>query len=184
MHKQSMTGMPLTYALPDGRGYLVLEEHVVSHLVAHRQQGWRSTEAGGQLFGVFEGNEIWRVQEATGPRATDWRTLFGFVPDRAAEQNEIAERYLHGLHFMGDWHTHRQKLPSPSSTDLNSMRDMVRRSAHGLDGFMLIVVGQAEFPEGLHVSFHTKLSSTVLEPRSLPIEFDSMPPDVSHNSGT
>ena len=35
------------------------------------------------------------------------------------------------------------------------MRELVTATRHGLAGFLMIVVGQAGFPEGLHVSLHS-----------------------------
>jgi integrative and conjugative element protein (TIGR02256 family) len=75
-----------------------------------------------------------------------------YRPDRRAEQKEIRERHTRGLHYVGDWHTHPSPKPTPSSLDYLSMQDMVRASAHRLNGFVLIVVGTLSAPEGLHVS--------------------------------
>jgi hypothetical protein len=58
------------------------------------------------------------------------------------------------LHYVGDWHTHPELAPSPSGRDLRSIEECARKSTHGLNGFLLIVVGLAPFPEGLSVSLH------------------------------
>src|SRR5712664_740639 len=105
----------------------------------------RLSEAGGQLFATVSEGLI-DVIEATGPRPTDQRSVFGYVPDRDAERLEIKERFAAGLHFVGDWHSHRQRHPYPSTTDIESMGDMVQRSDHSLAGFVLIVVDTAKFP--------------------------------------
>lgn len=96
-----------------------------------------------------------KVVEATGPRPTDRRSLYNYEPDRNAEKVEINDRFAQGLHFVGDWHTHRQRRPIPSSTDERNIAELVRFSSHDLAGFILVIVGQAWFPEGLHVSFHS-----------------------------
>lgn len=157
-----MTDKALSYSLPDDLGKVLIMPDVVAHLEAHKQHKWTSKEAGGQLFATFDDAKIVRIVEATGPRATDKRSLLGYRPDRLAEKVEITERYARGLHFVGDWHTHYQKHPEPSSTDTNNMGELVRLSSHGLRGFVLVVVGQAKFPDGLHVSFHSPSSSSVL----------------------
>jgi hypothetical protein len=58
------------------------------------------------------------------------------------------------LHYVGDWHSHPERVPSPSGRDLRSIRECAQKSTHGLNGFLLIVVGTAPFPEGLHVSLN------------------------------
>jgi integrative and conjugative element protein (TIGR02256 family) len=150
-----MNSGALEYLLPDGIGRLQLCEAAISHLRRYRQSRPWHREAGGQLFATVTAELIYIV-EATGPRRGDRRSLFGFEPNRATEQSEIKEHYAKGLHFVGDWHSHRQHRPRPSDTDIRSMSEMVRRSEHDLAGFVLVVVGTAEVPEGLHVSFHTR----------------------------
>lgn len=139
-------------AYPVGRSgqNLVLSHKVLSHFSRWRQLRWYQREAGGQLFARIGSGQI-LVEEATGPRWTDRRTRHTYMPDRRAEQREILRRHRQGLHFVGDWHTHAERVPVPSPLDLESMTDAFRRSTHALNAFVLIIVGQADPPEGLHV---------------------------------
>lgn len=132
---------------------LVLTDHVLAHFRIHRQARWHSREAGGQLFARIDGPSI-VVSEATGPRPSDRRGWNRYVPDRRAEQIEITSRHKLGLDYVGDWHTHREDVPTPSETDIQNIGECVRRSRHELRGFLLIVVGRANPPLGLHVSMH------------------------------
>jgi integrative and conjugative element protein (TIGR02256 family) len=132
---------------------VILIDNVVAHLLRHRQSCWRYREAGGQLFARFDGKQI-VVVEATGPRRTDRRTRTTYIPDRAAELREIADRHAHGLHFVGDWHTHPDRHPQPSPVDLASMAECVTKSTHRLNGFLLLIVGLDEPPDGIHASLH------------------------------
>lgn len=158
-----MNPAPILYLLPSQLGSIELSASVLAHFEKHKQHRWHSCEAGGQLFAYSDNSKITKILDATGPRRTDRRSFISYIPDRNSERIEIAERYTHGLHFVGDWHTHRQLMPSPSFTDDRSMRDLVRLSTHELAGFIMVIVGQAEFPQGLHVSFHTKTKSTILK---------------------
>ncbi len=67
------------------------------------------------------------------------------------------------LHYLGDWHTHPEPVPVPSKRDLKSINECARKSTHGLSGFILIVVGTAPSPQGLHVSLHSGNEQLVLE---------------------
>ena len=157
-----MINISLRFRLPNGLGSLVLSPTVLTHFEAHKQLKCLASEAGGQLFATFENWSIMNIVDVTGPRPTDKRSMFRYQPDRIAENAEIREQFARGLHFVGDWHTHKQRVPMPSSTDENSIRELVQRSSYDLAGFVLVVVGQTEFPNGLHVSFHTKTGSTIL----------------------
>lgn len=96
------------------------------------------------------------VEEATGPRPTDTRARTRYQPDRVTEQREIDERHRIGLHYVGDWHTHPEAIPTLSSLDIASISETVRRSTHSLNGFVLVVVGSSEPPDGLSVSVHDR----------------------------
>lgn len=152
----------LLYSMPHGWGSLSFSDEVLKHFEAHKQRTCLAREAGGQLFATFDDRSVMAVVDATGPRRTDKRSVFSYQPDRAAERIEIADRFERGLHFVGDWHTHRQRLPSPSEEDKQSILESVNQSSHDLVGFVLVIVGQAKFPEGLHVSLHSRDSSVVL----------------------
>jgi integrative and conjugative element protein (TIGR02256 family) len=121
---------------------------------AHRQRRFLSREAGGQLFARVRKND-WDIITATGPRAGDRRGRFSFWPHRASEQGEIFEHHARGLDYVGDWHTHPEDTPNPSTDDLTSIAEVVRRSTHHLPGFLLLIVGRRAFPDGLWASFHS-----------------------------
>jgi integrative and conjugative element protein (TIGR02256 family) len=145
--------MPIEILLGLSGQSIILSDSVIEHFSRFQQTHKRCTEAGGQLFGSFEERMI-TVREATGPRTTDKRSRYLYIPNRAAEQVEINDRFNQGLHFLGDWHTHPHPHAHPSPTDLQSMRECVLRSRHSLKAFLLIIVGTAPLPRGMHVSLH------------------------------
>lgn len=162
-----MTQSKLKYLLPGELGAIEFSPQVLSHFEKHKQLRFLSYEAGGQLFAVQGENGCTEIIDVTGPRKTDRRSRNEYIPDRVAEQKEILERYAYGRHFIGDWHTHREDIPNPSSKDQKSMREMVLSSSHDLEGFIMVIIGLAKFPKGIHVSFHTRTSTTVLSPCDL-----------------
>jgi integrative and conjugative element protein (TIGR02256 family) len=151
----------LEYPIGSSGQVLVLPEEVVRKFRRYRQKRWYQREAGGQLFARLSLSRI-VIEEATGPRRTDRRTRTSYVPDRAAEQREIDGRHAEGLHFVGDWHTHPEELPRPSGLDVASISESVRKSSHALNGFLLVIVGQAEPPKGLLVSVHDVFRGSVI----------------------
>ncbi|WP_336970033.1 Mov34/MPN/PAD-1 family protein [Sphingobium aromaticiconvertens] len=139
----------------EGPGGLVIhiEQPALAHLYRNAQHKCWSREAGGQLFASIKHNR-WVVTKATGPRTTDFRSRFGFRPDRKAERAEILALFQEGLHYVGDWHTHPQNVPSPSHTDIRNITETVQASEHSLSGFLLAIVGRLPAPDGLWLSFH------------------------------
>ena len=143
----------IRYPIGSSGQALILGDRLLKHFRVHRQRRWFDREAGGQLFATLERDHV-TIVEAMGPRGSDRRTPFSYRPDRRAEQDEILTRHTLGLHYVGDWHTHRERRPLPSHADCCSIADCVRRSEHTLLGFVIIVVGQDKPPEGLHVAIH------------------------------
>jgi integrative and conjugative element protein (TIGR02256 family) len=141
---------------------LVFSRRVLKLFEECRQIAPELPEAGGQLFAKLAGNQI-LIQQATGPRPSDKRTRMHFVPDRLAEQREIARMHKDGLHYVGDWHTHPDAYPVPSMTDIQSIRECVLRSRHELQGFTMVVVGTGPVPESLHISVHDGKVHSVLK---------------------
>lgn len=141
----------IVFPIGDSGQRLIFSPTVLAHFNKHRQTRWWQKEAGGQLFARFVLPEI-RIEEATGPRISDWRTRNSYRPDMRAEQQEIAVRHSRGLHFIGDWHTHPEQVPAPSLRDVESMRELVTKSKHSLNAFVLVIVGRERVPAGLSVS--------------------------------
>ena len=128
-------------------------DEVVEHLTRHRQLRFWHREAGGQLFARIDGKNIF-VTEATGPRPGDRRGRHHYHADREVEQAEIDSMHGRGLHYIGDWHSHPERVPRPSRRDDETMASRVQLSRHRLRGFVFVIVGQANSPEGLTVVVH------------------------------
>jgi integrative and conjugative element protein (TIGR02256 family) len=141
---------------------VLIEPAVVQHLLKSRQLRTRDPEVGGQLFGTFEKHRV-RISLATGPRKGDRRSRFSFLPDRGRENIEIKQCFAHGLHYIGDWHTHPEHDPSPSSTDLASMADCFRKSKHQLSHFIMLIVGEDDTPERWWLSAHSAKDTITFE---------------------
>jgi len=132
---------------------IVLPNQVLEHFWRNRQFRWWHREAGGSLFARIE-QQLITIEAVTGPRPTDQRTRYSYSPDRLAEQREIEAFYKHDLHYVGDWHTHPEKIPVPSGTDERTMASRVLESKHQLRGFVFAIVGNGPLPDGLTVVVH------------------------------
>ncbi|MES2220930.1 MAG: Mov34/MPN/PAD-1 family protein [Acidobacteriota bacterium] len=151
----------IAFRIGDSEQRLVLTAAVLNHIARYQQSDGTSSEAGGQLFARFKGEQI-RVERATGPRETDRRSRYGYIPDRRGEQEEIDRMHSLGLHFVGDWHTHPERVPSPSVSDIRSIREAVTRSTHHLNGFVLLIAGTEVFPLGLFAKLYGARGETAI----------------------
>jgi len=141
----------LIYGLRGPRKRLVFTAKVLSHFERNRQRRLTGREAGGQLFARFTQDAI-VVEVATGPYRTDKRSRFFFTPDRRREQRDIDIHFKERLHFVGNWHTHPEKIPAPSGLDLKNTRQRYVESEHTLKAFLMVIVGLAILPSGIYVA--------------------------------
>lgn len=125
-----------------------VSEGCLESLHRRRQLAAGAPETGGQLFAEISRGEV-SVVSATDVVAKKGR--FFFLPNRKRENFEIQGQFESGLHFVGDWHTHPEDVPTPSSLDTAKIGDLFQKSAHELPWFLLVIVGRAPFPEGLYV---------------------------------
>lgn len=142
--------MSLVYRLEAGGPSVVLTDDAIAAMNRHRQRSIKDKEAGGQLFAIFEGHDA-IIVEATEPKALDKRSRYGFIPSQWLQRQEIKSKYKQGKHFVGDWHTHPQPVPSPSGDDKESMVDCFCKSRHELEAFLMVIVGTADPPDNLYV---------------------------------
>jgi integrative and conjugative element protein (TIGR02256 family) len=138
------------FTIGDSGEVVEFSASVLERFEQHRQRRFWQAEAGGQLFANLAPGLI-SIAIATGPRPTDRRTPFSYVPDREAEHREIAEMRPGGWHYVGDWHTHPQAVPSPSGRDLRTVISTVQKSQLVLAGVLMVIVGSSAFPSGLYV---------------------------------
>jgi integrative and conjugative element protein (TIGR02256 family) len=110
----------IIFSWPDGSGrYVLIEEHVWEFLFSHAQTKSNTTEAGGILLGHRAGDHI-HVISATGPLSNDKRTRLSF--DRLDTGHQKAAHHAWAssggtVDYVGDWHTHPQSIPTPSTKD-------------------------------------------------------------------
>jgi len=101
----------------DGTGSLVLlPAEVVQTLNAFRQD---STEAGGILLGCYRTPHI-EIMACTKPLPKDVRSRAEFDRRDPGHQHAAMEHWKASgktVTFVGEWHTHPEPFPSPSSTD-------------------------------------------------------------------
>lgn len=129
----------LTFIDEDGH-LTVIMSTVVKRLFAHRQLSWNSKEAAGVLIGERRGAHI-VIHEISEPGEGDIRGRH-FVDRRGPHHQSIIDkafsRSLGTLQYLGEWHTHPEDKPSPSTKDLNSWGKYIIDSEH----MLLLIIGR------------------------------------------
>ena len=97
-------------------------------------------EIGGVLLGSRRNLDL-EIKVATYPSEGDRSSKFRF--ERRSKQHQIITTKMWKssdmtIDWVGEWHTHPEKTPSPSSIDINSWRKLVKR--HG-SSMAFIILG-------------------------------------------
>lgn len=137
-----MIDTELTFTDKHG-GLLVIMPTPLKKMLAYRQLGWFSTEAAGVLIGERRGPHL-VVHEISEPGPGDIRRRC-FVDRRGAHhQTVVDEAFISSsgiLQYLGEWHTHPEDSPSPSSMDLDTWQ---RHLISGHEKMVLLIVGRKE----------------------------------------
>lgn len=129
-------------------GLVEVSDDVLNTLNRYRQVEHLSNEAGGQLFARFEADEM-KISRATEPTSKSRRGRYFFWPSRREEQREIESLYTEGLHYVGDWHSHPEPYPEPSTDDVEKIQGIYANSKHDLSCILMLIVGTSEDADGL-----------------------------------
>lgn len=121
---------------------IVLSGQVVETLSRYRQRHPCSLEAGGQLFGQVT-SDVVAVVHASHPSRHDTRTRYSFRSAGKNAQHRVIRLSTRSLHYLGEWHTHPQVQPRPSSDDRQAMRALHRRSVLSVTELVMIIVSSS-----------------------------------------
>lgn len=129
-----------------GDGVVELSHAAREHLLAHRQLDARATEAGGILLGrLIAGTADIVIDYAKGPTERDRRTRSSFFRARKPAQAAIDTAWTgtnHTLNYLGEWHTHPQDEPEPSTVDQKDWQRTVKRATFEQPSLIFIIVGR------------------------------------------
>jgi len=157
--------MTLVYGDPWG-GSIEFTGNALDTLWRYRQHKFFACERGGLLYARFLGVTT-RVEVASGPLRARSAGRYHLDSHRPSEQRDVDKHFKMGLHFVGNWHTHPEKVPVPSKTDYRRIESNFYASVHELKGLIMVVVGLEAFPAGLSVivqSANGPFAAPVLKP--------------------
>lgn len=127
-------------------GVLEVGPGAVDQLMRHRQLGVQAPEAGGVLLGrlLLDGRNV-VIDEATPPAANDLRGPFLFFRKRAPAQKRVRDGWkvsLQTRNYLGEWHTHPEDQPVPSSQDEANWKRVLLEAKFEQDFLFFAIVGR------------------------------------------
>jgi integrative and conjugative element protein (TIGR02256 family) len=129
-------------------GLLEISAQASAILLYYRQTQVKDLEAGGVLLGrLIIGGEDVIIDEITVPAPGDRRSRFFFFRQREAAQRRVqaAWQETQGTRiYMGEWHTHPEDDPTPSSHDLKNWRRIIKLARYEQDSLFFVIVGRKQ----------------------------------------
>lgn len=115
-------------------------------MLAHRQLKCLSREAGGMLLGrrIRDSSDV-IVDRITIPCQRDVRRRFLFVRDVASSQRIVEGAWAHSKGtegYLGEWHTHPEDVPSPSSVDHENWLNVFVNTVIEFSELFFVIVGR------------------------------------------
>ena len=119
-----------TWVAADGDVVFAPETLAVFEMFTHRRH---RREAGGILLGYRRGPHL-EVIQATPPSIHDERRVASFVRAPRVHQGIATSAWSNSggvIDHVGEWHTHSERYPTPSSLDKHEWAKLARRSPSG-----------------------------------------------------
>lgn len=150
-----------SWATDDRRTLLHFSESTLETFCQHIQASDTDCEAGGLLLGSVHGAHM-IIEQATVP--TVWDKRFRYLFERMSLGHEAIAlaRWMASqgtIRYLGEWHTHPEDHPHPSSLDRSEWRRLsaMRRDKRPM---LAVIVGR----KGLYVELVNPERSIVLTP--------------------
>lgn len=139
----SITNQRSSLCYTDSQRSLWISEGVVEVLLAHRQCK-NDPESGGIVLGQVYSNRD-EILDITRPSQYDKRKRFSFVRSRIPAQRSINRAWADSdgkLIYLGEWHTHPEVSPCPSTGDHAMIARQLKMTIMEISHLYLLVVGQ------------------------------------------
>ena len=124
---------------------LIIKKEIILELSNYRQITVHKNENGGMLIGSkLLHDNILESNDMTHPLIEDSFSPTTFK--RSNSHNDILkEKWKKSNHtkmYLGEWHTHPQDIPSPSSEDIDNWVKLMERSKTESEILMFIIIGR------------------------------------------
>lgn len=151
-----MNKLYMKYGISAEDFFVEIEETVFQKFNTYIKNYDYHVESGGILVGILNPacNSI-MITDITEPYGKDKRTRYGFQrmeKGHQEEMNQFWEQSNFKKTYLGEWHTHKQKNPKPSNTDVKNWIKISNNRNNNSERLFFIIVGTEEI--GLWMVLH------------------------------
>lgn len=148
------------YKIEDLGLTLEIEEELLSTLVRIGVKHYPN-EFGGFLIGNYSENQTHlKITETILPNKFKG-TPYLFERDTVGIESRLKQFYEEepSKYYVGEWHTHPDNLPIPSSTDINALNSIAKHNQVSIKNPILLIIGynKTTVIHGFYVQFKNKI---------------------------
>jgi len=123
---------------------LIIDDIVVNQLLEFKQHN-KCNESGGILLGKKDiDDDTYYITNITTPTIFDKARMFSFVRSFKIAQVHINRFWKKSngiVNYLGEWHTHNEKIPTPSSTDRRLLRQIYNDESNCFQYYFMLILG-------------------------------------------
>ena len=134
---------------------LRIDQRVFDKVISFIQDKKNKPESGGILMGYYIDEFSIYISDLSIPSEKDKSSRFNFVRSFINTQKIIDNFFKKSKGkkiYLGEWHTHPEKDPIPSSTDLDSFQNQLKTNKLNSNFIFMIIIGT----EGIYVASYSK----------------------------
>tara|TARA_R110002050_G_scaffold192314_2_gene327259 strand:+ start:4100 stop:4561 length:462 start_codon:yes stop_codon:yes gene_type:complete len=125
---------------------IIISDTVLSNLKKFIQNEYYKHEAGGIILGQIKSNEIY-ILDITTPNKSDASSKYSFTRGITMAQKKINSLFKLSNSktiYLGEWHTHPENSPKPSSIDLKMIKKQYSKSKLNEAYILMLIMGIEE----------------------------------------
>ncbi|MFN0139986.1 MAG: Mov34/MPN/PAD-1 family protein [Pyrinomonadaceae bacterium] len=136
----------MKFVRPNG-GIIYISSDPLEELLSFRQLENSTPESGGMILGriIRDSNDV-VIDEITTPDKADKKSRFSFFRRRENAQRQVKKAWSKSKGtclYLGEWHTHPEDVPSPSTTvDIPNWNRIAERAIYEQDFLVFLIVGR------------------------------------------
>ncbi len=128
-----------------------ITEDVFEKMKIFIQDEKHKSEAGGVLMGYFLEDNNYSITDVSSPSELDKSSRFTFTRSKKNAQkiiNKIFKDSNGKKIYLGEWHTHPEDYPTPSSLDKKSILEQIRGNILNSEIIFMLIIGR----KGIYIS--------------------------------
>ncbi|MFB9053553.1 Mov34/MPN/PAD-1 family protein [Formosa undariae] len=132
----------MTYSNDDKN--VIFEESCIN-IFKHYTQTGKKFEKGGILLGRCTDENTVVIEKASIPTLFDRSSRYNFQRDKRSAQIFIDYEFIASQGktiYIGEWHTHPEDLPTPSTTDVQMIKRQFKKNKINETFLFMVIVGR------------------------------------------